>query len=547
MVGSAETGQAGQEFKPNSELESEFGPELERLPHDERCLTEFDLLLTHRLPDGEYPDHIWADVFQNKKTAVQEGGIPHAVSTTEQAYESLPEGGGIIRWLGRTAIKNAQSGRRYHYHKSALDRVDVEIDEAHYFQEDLQPGIMKVLISPRMSPTDADLKVAKREHLADDDAVRTSWLETDEFGNIAHMKMKSLLVRYIPLQAWTDMLADPNNIFGKAISVQDPKSALSVMKAHRQLEIPLDSLPDGPVDILRAVVPYIRDEETRQKVDEQIEKFCCDQDQLAAEAEYQAGDWMKFDKELVDSYVYGEATPKIKQFIYNLRNEWTEDDLKIINNHALENGEFLMTRKLAVVLENAKINTLWTKAGVMTDNEEVISQLTPESVQQLKEYTYQARLGTLSPERLNYLEAQSNRLIAMQKVEVGGGCPGSNQAFGKNPLKMDPSGEAERMSNPNMQIDQDNNESGNSNAGLVRCPNTQCRQYVPKKDVVKATSWCCPVCKYEVDVCTGATLNPGNKVMQKPDFPEQYEVNVFGEDEKSKDKNDKQSASVLKI
>lgn len=55
-------------------------------------------------------------------------------------------------------------------------------------------------------------------------------------------------------------------------------------------------------------------------------------------------------------------------------------------------------------------------------------------------------------------------------------------------------------------------KSGEANAKLppkIRCIN--CRERVASKDVVKANSWCCPSCKYEVDICNGKVLCAGNK------------------------------------
>jgi hypothetical protein len=43
----------------------------------------------------------------------------------------------------------------------------------------------------------------------------------------------------------------------------------------------------------------------------------------------------------------------------------------------------------------------------------------------------------------------------------------------------------------------------------IRCIN--CKEKVPSKEVVKVKSWCCPKCKYEVDICTGKVLCAGKK------------------------------------
>ncbi|MEO5627745.1 MAG: hypothetical protein ABIQ89_02555 [Candidatus Saccharimonadales bacterium] len=47
---------------------------------------------------------------------------------------------------------------------------------------------------------------------------------------------------------------------------------------------------------------------------------------------------------------------------------------------------------------------------------------------------------------------------------------------------------------------------------LIRC--IKCRKYVKKKEVVKKQSWCCPKCKYEVDICNGKEI-PKEEVVEK--------------------------------
>ena len=65
------------------------------------------------------------------------------------------------------------------------------------------------------------------------------------------------------------------------------------------------------------------------------------------------------------------------------------------------------------------------------------------------------------------------------------------------------------------------NDSNEVNTGQIKC--IKCRKYVSKKEVVKVNSWCCPKCKYEVDICTGKILNNG-KVNYVED---QSENNIF--------------------
>jgi len=61
-------------------------------------------------------------------------------------------------------------------------------------------------------------------------------------------------------------------------------------------------------------------------------------------------------------------------------------------------------------------------------------------------------------------------------------------------------------------------ESGSENneqpTGKIRC--VKCKEKVPAKEVIKPKSWCCPKCKYEVDVCTGKVLNSGSREKPEP-------------------------------
>lgn len=51
---------------------------------------------------------------------------------------------------------------------------------------------------------------------------------------------------------------------------------------------------------------------------------------------------------------------------------------------------------------------------------------------------------------------------------------------------------------------------------LIRC--IKCNEKVPRRQVVKATSWRCPNCQYKVDVCTGAVLNQARPDKLKPNL-----------------------------
>jgi hypothetical protein len=54
-----------------------------------------------------------------------------------------------------------------------------------------------------------------------------------------------------------------------------------------------------------------------------------------------------------------------------------------------------------------------------------------------------------------------------------------------------------------------NKEESKKLPATIRCIN--CKEKVPSKEVVKPKTWCCPKCKYEIDICTGKVLCSGNK------------------------------------
>lgn len=399
-----------------------------KLPKQERVLTEVDHLMGALLPSGDWDQGVVDDVLLNLKSAVQEGAMPYAVTEVRHQVTSEEDKSATrtFRWLGQTAVQSAMSGYRFHHHPSALKRVDVEVDEARYAQETQQTGSVRVFISPRMTRVDASQEDAENEHLADDDAVRISWLETDEHGVETERVMQSLLVRNIPLDAWVAMLRDPGNVFGKSITIEDEASALSVMKVHRELELP-SGMVQSPVDIVEAVAPYIEDEATRLDVERQIEKYqTYDQDELAERAAEQAADWLEFEKALAESMVAKEATYDIRRFIVSMQEHWTDEELAVIHQHDNGGTYYRMSRELAIVLEGLKQNVVLGVAGAATGNEKVIAQLSPAAQQELRYNQEQIAIAQLQGLDYQALTLQNQRLIAGEGISVGGGCPGTN-------------------------------------------------------------------------------------------------------------------------
>lgn len=410
-------------------------PEQQSLAESERCLTELDNLNRHRLRDGSHAQWVLDEMLKNLVPFVKEGGMPNAVHRVEHPYQETAErdeSGRNIKaymWLGRTAIQNAESGYIFHKRQSALERVAVEVDEARDTENNLRPGVTKIFISPRMSRADASYEDAKAEHLADDDAVRISEAVTDEQGNIQKRAVEALLVRDIPLEAWVSMLEDPDNIFGRAIPIDNPDSALSVMKVHRELEVPAGSLPEGVVSVVEAAVPYIRDVELRDRVQQQLERFREDQGDIEAKAMNIAKRLQDFEVALADSLYKGFAEPSIGGFINSMQDQWNEKDLAVIANHQLPGAKYKMTRQLAVIVEQAKQKMLLVKASVVTGNKRITDQMDAGVAEQIyrDEMAVQSAYMGGRPEGVLHLEAQQDRRIAGQNLRgVGGGCVGDN-------------------------------------------------------------------------------------------------------------------------
>ena len=388
-------------------------------------LSEVDHLNRFRNTDGSHNSAAIAGVRQNLIPATKEAAMPYAISTTYQEYRD-----GTYWWLDQTPEQVAASGYRFHEHPAALARVDIEVEEAQD-TNDLKPGIIKVFLSPRMSPKDATYEVAKHEHLADDDMIRIHMVDMGEYGQPRGKFMQSVLARRIPLSAWVAMLRDPHNIFGKAIEIEDEESALSVMKIYRQLELPEAALPKGVVSIIEAVLPYA-DTAAQVKIREELMLFETDQQELHRKAESIAERWLHFEQELADSVFAGFATESIQRFIRGLALEWNDEMAREVMGNTRADGSIKMTRSLAAKLEASKRNTLWVSGGVITGNQRILKQLAPDIVQQIyvNEMFMQTALragGTV--QELEQADVESSRVVAQQNVTAGGGCPGSGNGF----------------------------------------------------------------------------------------------------------------------
>ena len=392
---------------------------------DDPCLAEVDHLQRFMKEDGTWPDEVLEALQINLLTAVKEAAMPYAVSTTHQEYRD-----GTYWWLDQSPVQIAESGYRFHKHPSAIKRVDVEVAEAIDVEESLQPGMIKVFISPKMSRADATLEEARKEHLGDDDMIRIHMLNTDEQGVVLGKFMQSVLVRDVPLEAWVKMFSDEQNIFGRSFDLRDKDSALSIMELHKELEVPEAALPEGTISLIEAVLPYLSQED-RRKVEGQLLLFRGDQEEIHRKAELIAARWLSFEVELSKSLKQGKATTEVERFVYGLQHEWGEETLELVESLRLPDGGFSVTRGLAAKIEKAKQQTLWVSAAVITNNEKVINQLDSDIAQRI--YDNEMLIQRMMHEGAAFrdiiaLETQNNQIVARQEVKVGGGCAGDGEA-----------------------------------------------------------------------------------------------------------------------
>lgn len=418
-------------------------PELDPTLIETRLLTEVDNLVRHLNWQGNVSAEVELDTKQNMAASLCEAAMPDAVSITHHKVEYHGKEGRrerVITWLGKTAVECAESGRRFHFSRAAHDRVDIEIAEAIDVQETLTAGRAKVFISPKMSRADAPEQVAKDEHLHDDDSLRVSYAVTNDAGEVIARTMMSLLVRDIPLSAWVDMLKAPNNIFGKPFSIENENSALSVMKLFAKLDLPEDKLPEGPVTLVAAVLPYIKDSEAYVSAQEQLLGFRKSQELYKEQAQQKAEEWFRFDLELARSLKLGEATYPIRQKIITIQQEWDEESLRIVNQHCVGNTQYRMTRELAMVLERTIRLDVERRAAVRAKNERALKEVSPEARRNIEKADIRLsalRSAGVSPAEIYTAQANLARMVAHQDIRTGGGCAGTTQSvFGSKPGEL---------------------------------------------------------------------------------------------------------------
>lgn len=398
------------------------------LSRDECLLIDVDDLARFRTADGlSYDPKAIKSLRQNKVTRIKEGSNPAAVSDVE--HEWIPDTergrGGIIRDLGRTAVETAMRGHLFYQHEAAHARGSVEVKYAAYNQAELRPGIAHLMISAKMSAYDAPSKVAKAEGLDETDSIQVNWLGLDESDKGTAAKTTSILVADIPLEAWVDMLADDGNMFGKAVPVSNPKSALSVMQTFKDLDLPLEKLPEGPVSILASVIPYIQDPQAKNKVIEHLNDLRGDQKEMHRLAISPADRWLQFDIATDQSLHHGLATVELQTFIESLEKNWGDEDREVIESHKIPiDGKvaYRMSRELAKVVQKAAGNLILTSAAVVVGNQKVLDQMSPTVARRIYESEVAITAAYAMGIHMGNVASTNNSLIAGLNIEVGGGC-----------------------------------------------------------------------------------------------------------------------------
>ncbi|HSW74493.1 MAG TPA: hypothetical protein VLG16_01340 [Candidatus Saccharimonadales bacterium] len=399
----------------------------------DRILSSVDDLLQNRNPDGTYSPQVLADNLQNITSEIQERGMRYAVTKSRHEAAFIESYDGTrqrtFMWLGKTALEVAMDGVLFHKHPAALKRVEVEVNEAQDIAATLRAGHAKVLISPRMTEKDAPLEAAQQEHLANDDAIRVTFPVTDTQNEVVARDLFSLLVADVPREAWLALLNDPDNIFGRSMQVPDDGSALPIMQAHRQLELPAEKLPEGPITILAAVVPYITDPKLQARVAAHVVKFRqVNQSDFATYAHNLGIRQQAFDIEVAESLKRKVATPYIEQHILALKNQWSDESSALIRAAIQFDGSLRMNRDIAALVSDTYQTFITGRAQVLTEDAELQAQMSIREITRLREEELSIQRAQRAGYDLVVLRAQEaagNSSMARRGVQLGDrGCSG---------------------------------------------------------------------------------------------------------------------------
>lgn len=497
-----------------------------------RLLTEVSHLRAGRQVDGTYPQELLEGVLENLVTKVQEDAMSHAVSHSYQPVAEVRAENDELRrtfiWkgLGKTAIEVAESGYVYHSTDAAHKRVGIEVKEAIRSCEELRAGTVQMFISPRMSRADAPEAVAKQEHLYEEDAVRVYWADADDTGRVVGRRMQSLLVRDIPLDAWVAMLKDPNNLFGKSMDVSDETSALGVMELFSQLDLPEAAVPEGPVTLVAAVIPYIRDQKLRTSVEHQVTKYREDQENLRHEALATAREWLKFDQALSDGLETGIMPDEVRRLVMLFQSQWTAESRQLLKAHERGSG-YRVSVELAAHLEQAWQKAYLGEVAAAVGDERALKDVDHSTAQRLKEKAHEIRKmqreGASSAE-IAAMRANQLRDVVQSNVRAGGGCSGENAfQFENDKKRNDGNTSAENAANSaNADASKRNGEGiGEVHVGVCRTDGCPSR---PGKTRVGGCDVCLRFCQPLWD----KGMNPED-IYQKGNAPAPKPVKQAGE------------------
>jgi len=377
-------------------------------------------LLAYREADGSYPEQVLNDVFTNTVTDGYEAAVPNGVARVEQTHEQ-----GDYFWMGQSSVQIAEGGYGYHKLPFAVKRVDVEVAEAIDARDRLVLGMAKVTISPRASRLDASEEEAKSEKLHDCDLVRVQYLRQKADGEVVKV-IESIRVFDVPLDAWTRLLADEHNMFGRPIPIDDPESALSVLNTHEHTYVPLDRIADGPVSVFKAVLPYVIEQGPRQLVEQQIERFQVDQEALRRDVEHIAMQRQKLLVELADSLAAETASEYVQTLLEAHEDQLGGQGSVLIKAMRQEDGHIKMNIEIAKLASKINKNLLFARAGVVTKNESIVNEIAPKLVEQIRNEhivsMHNFNQNLLTWEQLHQFQQASDRQIAAANVTVGGAC-----------------------------------------------------------------------------------------------------------------------------
>ncbi len=377
---------------------------------DERLLTEMDHLQSARSKESAYHAEAVEDIKQNYITAIYERVIPNGVSRF--SYN---------RWLGKTPDSVAKSGYKWHRTEEAYRRVGIEVEAANSIDQDLPLGYAKVVVSPKMSASDASPAVAKSENLDQYDSIQV-YYSTD-----SGVEAEAILVEGVSLTSWYAMLGSENKLFNAPVEL-DPKndSALDIMKAHQHMVIPIASLEKGAVSVLEEVMSFENDIEAYAKLKKQLDSFSEDQSKLANHANIMAEEWLRFDIQLEEAlHAEGSTKGEVADFIDDQYPKLDKRTQEFVQAHKIPGG-YIMTTKLAALTEDMKRNTVWARTGVRVNNSEIIDQINPVEFKrlQLQEQAYDILAQRNMINEVMEMSRLADWAIASININTGSrGCP----------------------------------------------------------------------------------------------------------------------------